>query len=134
MGIIDARIGGKLIAGQFATLPGTVKWMLQNRSLTNQIIQGTQGFFGSHKVQCFGGSLPERKSKNFWRVFALSDPVPLGMHHHEKGSQHAGGDDVAEMKSATASAKEREDDKERKNDEVEARNRPEHTPARKEAN
>src|SRR6266403_2543256 len=72
--------------------------------------------------------------KNFWQVFALGNPVPLGMHHHEKGSQHAGGDDVAEMKSATASAHEREDDKERKNDEVESRNRPEHTPARKEAN
>ena len=38
------------------------------------------------------------------------------------------------MKSATASANEREDDKERKNDEVEARNRPENTPARKEDN
>jgi len=36
------------------------------------------------------------------------------------------------MKSATASANEREDDKERKNDEVEARNRPGHPPARKE--
>src|SRR5207248_8007929 len=35
-------------------------------------------------------------------------------------------------KSATASANEREDDKERKNDEVEARNRPGHPPARKE--
>ena len=36
------------------------------------------------------------------------------------------------MKSASASADEREDDKERKNDEVEARNRPEHTPTGKE--
>ena len=54
------------------------------------------------------------------------------MHHHEKGSQHARGDDVAEIKSATASANEREDDKEGKNDEVEARNGPEHAPARKE--
>jgi hypothetical protein len=39
--------------------------MLQDRSLANQFIQGTQGFFGSHNVQCFGGSLPERKSKKF---------------------------------------------------------------------
>jgi len=63
MGIIDARIDGKLRAGQFATLSGTVKCMLQDRSLANQFIQGTQGFFGSHNVQCFDGSVPERKSK-----------------------------------------------------------------------
>jgi hypothetical protein len=54
------------------------------------------------------------------------------MHEHEQGSQHGLGDNVAEMKSAIASANEREDDKERKNDEVEARDRPEHPPARKE--
>src|SRR4029077_3142612 len=65
MGIIDARIGGKLRAGQFATLPGTVKCMLQDRSLANQFIQGTQGLFGSHNVACFGGCLQGRTSKKF---------------------------------------------------------------------
>jgi hypothetical protein len=32
------------------------------------------------------------------------------MHEHEQGSQHGLGDNVAEMKSAIASANEREDD------------------------
>src|SRR5438874_10702396 len=49
MRIVNAGIGGKLIAGQFAAFPGTVEWMPQDRSLANQIIQGTQVFFGSHK-------------------------------------------------------------------------------------
>src|SRR6476646_5117792 len=78
MGIIDARIGGKLRAGQFATLPGTVKWMLQDRSLANQFIQGTQGFFGSHNVQCFGGSLPERKSKKYRADLRARQPSSTG--------------------------------------------------------
>src|SRR6266550_3068624 len=56
--------------------------------------------------------------KNFFPVHVLGDPVPLGMHQHEQGSQHGRGGDVGEMKSATASADEREDNKERKNDEV----------------
>ena len=30
VGIIDAGIGRKLIGSQFATLPGTVEWMLQD--------------------------------------------------------------------------------------------------------
>jgi len=51
--------------------------MLQDRSLANQFIQGTQGFFGSHNVQCFGGSLPERKSKKFLAGVRASNPVPL---------------------------------------------------------
>src|SRR5207237_2971094 len=39
MRIVNAGIGGKLIAGQFAAFPGTVEWMPQDRSLANQIIQ-----------------------------------------------------------------------------------------------
>src|SRR5437870_13074965 len=49
MGVIDAGIGGNLIAAQLAAFPGTVEWMPQDRSLANQIIQSTQGFFGFHR-------------------------------------------------------------------------------------
>src|SRR5207237_2097969 len=70
--------------------------------------------------------------KNFFHVHVLGDPVPLGMHQHEQGSHHGRGGDVGEMKSATVSADECEYDKERKNDEVKARNGPEYTPTRKE--
>src|SRR5437879_6110183 len=66
VGIIDAGISGKLIAGQFATFPGTIKWMLQDRSLANQIIQGTQSFFGSHRGTMLRRPVAERKSKNIW--------------------------------------------------------------------
>src|SRR5260370_21697712 len=79
MGIIDAGIGGKLITSQFATLPGTVERMLQDRSLANQIIQGTEKFFGSHRGTMLRRLVAERKSKNICPKGVLHPSSPVGM-------------------------------------------------------
>src|SRR3954447_12336203 len=50
MRMIGARTGGKQLPAQFATLPGTVEWTLQERSFAKQTIGNMQSFFARHKT------------------------------------------------------------------------------------
>src|SRR5207248_11494526 len=70
MRIINAGISAELIRRQFATLPGTVKWMSQDGSFADQVIQGVQCCFGSHSILMLRRPVPERKSKK--RVLNVS--------------------------------------------------------------